>query len=251
MLRSSLSPSFWGTRRKLLRAAFIQKDCNTVSYNVAVKKPPGKRLLEVIRRLSAAYPEHPLKISAKTPAFRSLVSTIMSARTKDPVTVEATRRLFAAYKTPQALASAEPERVAELIYPVGFYKTKAKQLVKVAAMIMERFGGKVPRTREELMELPGVGRKTANLVLSVAFGVPAICVDTHVHRISNRLGWVETNAPGETEEALMELLPQSEWAAINRLIVNHGQQTCHPTSPRCSQCIIAGLCQKVGVTRHR
>ncbi len=216
-----------------------------------MKQPPGKRLLEVIRKLSAAYPEHPLKISDKTPAFRSLISTIMSARTKDPVTVEATRRLFAEYKTPKAMSSADPERVAELIYPVGFYKTKAKQLVRVAELIVERFGGRVPRTREELMELPGVGRKTANLVLSVAFGVPAICVDTHVHRISNRLGWVETDTPGDTEEALMRLLPESEWAAINRLIVNHGQQVCHPTSPRCSECIIADLCPKVGVTRHR
>jgi len=216
-----------------------------------VKKPSRKHLLEVIRRLSAAYPRHPLKISRKTPAFRSLVSTIMSARTKDPVTVEAARRLFAEYKTPKAMSSADPERIAELIYPVGFYKTKAKQLVQVAQLIVERFGGKVPRTREELMELPGVGRKTANLVLSVAFGVPAICVDTHVHRISNRLGWVKTDTPGDTEDALMKLLPQSEWAAINRLIVNHGQQICHPTSPRCSECIIGDLCPKVGVARHR
>jgi len=175
----------------------------------------------------------------------------MSARTKDPVTVEAAHRLFAEYKTPKAMSSADPERIAELIYPVGFYKTKAKQLVQVAQLIVERFGGKVPRTREELMELPGVGRKTANLVLSVAFGVPAICVDTHVHRISNRLGWVKTDTPGDTEDALMKLLPQSEWAAINRLIVNHGQQICHPTSPRCSECIIADLCPKVGVARHR
>ncbi len=216
-----------------------------------MKKPSRKHVLEVIRRLSATYPEHPLKISDKTPAFRSLVSTIMSARTKDPVTVEATRRLFAKYKTPQAMASAGPERIAQLIYPVGFYKTKAKALVKVAQIVVERFGGKVPRTREELMELPGVGRKTANLVLSLAFGVPAICVDTHVHRISNRLGWVETRDPGETEEALMKLLPKSEWAALNRIIVNHGQQICHPTSPRCSECIIAELCPKVGVSRHR
>jgi len=175
----------------------------------------------------------------------------MSARTKDPVTVEAARRLFAEYKTPKAMSSADPGRIAELIYPVGFYKTKAKQLVQVAQLIVERFGGKVPRTREELMELPGVGRKTANLVLSVAFGVPAICVDTHVHRISNRLGWVKTDTPGDTEDALMKLLPETEWAAINRLIVNHGQQICHPTSPRCSECIIADLCPKVGVARHR
>ena len=216
-----------------------------------MKKPPRKRILEVIRRLSAAYPEHPLKISEKTPAFRSLISTIMSSRTKDPVTVEAARRLFAEFRSPKAMFSANPKRIAELIYPVGFYKTKAKQLVRVAEMIMERFGGKVPRTREELMELPGVGRKTANLVLSVAFGVPAICVDTHVLRISNRLGWVKTDTPGDTESALMKLLPESEWAAINRLIVNHGQQICHPTSPRCSECIITELCPKVGVTRHR
>lgn len=216
-----------------------------------MKKPLRKRLLEVIRRLSVAYPHHPLKISEKTPAFRSLISTIMSSRTKDPVTVEAARRLFAKHRTPEAMASANPEHIAKLIYPVGFYKTKAKQLVRVAEMIMERFGGRVPRTREELMELPGVGRKTANLVLSVAFGVPAICVDTHVHRISNRLGWVKTDTPGDTESALMKLLPESEWAALNRIIVNHGQQVCHPTSPRCSGCIIAELCPQVGVARRR
>ncbi|OGK08384.1 MAG: hypothetical protein A2Y63_01225 [Candidatus Riflebacteria bacterium RBG_13_59_9] len=205
----------------------------------------------MIKRLAAAYLEHPLKIDEKTPSFRSLVSTIMSSRTKDPVTVEATRRLFAKFRTPEEMAGAESDSIAELIYPVGFYKTKAKQLVQVARILRERFGGKVPRTREELMELPGVGRKTANLVLSVAFGIPAICVDTHVHRISNRLGWVKTKSVSETEEALMELLPESEWAVINRLLVSHGQRLCHPLSPRCSECMISHHCPRTGVNQHR
>ena len=117
--------------------------------------------------------------------------------------------------------------------------------------ILERFGGEVPQKREELMELPGVGRKTANLILSVAFGVPAICVDTHVHRISNRLGWVATDTVDETEKALAKLLPRDKWAVINRVLVNHGQQTCHPTSPRCSECLLAEICPRIGVTHRR
>lgn len=197
------------------------------------------------------YPAHPLGISRRTRPFRTLVSTLMSARTKDPVTVEATKRLFSEIDNPQELLQLPESRIAELIYPVGFYRTKAKHLHKLARLLLERFGGEVPRTREELMELPGVGRKTANLILSVAFDVPAICVDTHVHRISNRLGWVETESVDDTEIALMKLLPRDKWAIINRVLVNHGQQTCHPTSPRCTECILADICPRIGVVHSR
>jgi len=118
-------------------------------------------------------------------------------------------------------------------------------------MLLADFKGNVPSTREDLMRLPGVGRKTANLVMNIAFDLPAICVDTHVHRIANRLGWVSTDTPSETEEALMKLVPKKHWAVLNRVIVNHGQQVCAPISPKCSQCVIAGSCQRVGVIKHR
>jgi endonuclease-3 len=216
-----------------------------------VVKPRKTQITEAVELLEAKYQAHPLRISRRTRPFRTLVSTLMSARTKDPVTVEATKRLFSEIDTPQDLLAMPEDRIAQLVYPVGFYKTKAKHLHELARILLERFGGEVPQTREELMELPGVGRKTANLILSVAFDVPAICVDTHVHRISNRLGWVETESVDDTEVALMKLLPQDKWAVINRVLVNHGQQTCHPTSPRCSECMLADTCPRIGVTNSR
>jgi endonuclease-3 len=214
-------------------------------------KPSRKRILEVIGILSTLYPEHPLKIGANTPPFEVLVATVMSARTKDPVTVEAARRLFAVARKPNDMRKLAPERVAKLIYPVGFYNVKAAALVELAAVVADNFGGVVPKTREELMTLPGVGRKTANLVLSVAFNIPAICVDTHMHRICNRLGWVSTESVDETEQALMKVLPKDIWVDINRLIVNHGQQVCAPTSPKCSICAIEAFCPRIGVVRSR
>lgn len=214
-------------------------------------KPSRKRVLEVIAILSTLYPEHPLKIGAHTPPFEVLVATVMSARTKDPVTVEAARRLFVVARTPNDMRKLEPQRVAKLIYPVGFYNVKAAALVELAAAVADNFGGAVPKTREELMTLPGVGRKTANLVLSVAFNIPAICVDTHMHRICNRLGWVSTENVDDTEQALMKVLPKDMWVDINRLIVNHGQQVCAPTSPKCSICAISALCPRLGVVRSR
>jgi endonuclease-3 len=220
-------------------------------YNRSVPKPTRKAVLEIISRLSALYPSHPLKIDGTTPPFEVLVAAVMSARTKDPVTVEAARRLFAVARTPRDLRKVAADRVAKLIYPVGFYNTKAEALVGLAGVIEDSFGGEVPHTREEMMSLPGVGRKTANLVLSVAFGIPAICVDTHMHRICNRLGWVKTQNVGETEQALMKVLPKEHWATINRLIVNHGQQICAPTSPKCSGCPVADLCPRVGVGKSR
>ena len=175
----------------------------------------------------------------------------MSARTKDPVTVEAARRLFAIARTPDTLRKLTPQRVAKLIYPVGFYNVKASALVELAASVADNFGGAVPDTRDELMTLPGVGRKTANLVLSVAFNIPAICVDTHMHRICNRLGWVSTENVDDTEQALMKVLPKDTWVDINRLIVNHGQQVCAPASPKCSACAVSALCPRTGVVRSR
>jgi len=176
---------------------------------------------------------------------------VISLRTKDAVTAEASARLFAAAATPTAVAAIPEKRIATLIFPAGFYNTKARQIREIARRVAEEHGGAVPREREALLELPGVGRKTANLVLGLGFGIPAICVDTHVHRISNRLGLVATKTPEQTEVALETVLPRRLWIDINDLLVTFGQQVCHPTSPKCSSCPLALRCPKIGVTRSR
>ncbi len=189
-------------------------------------------------------------LTARSP-FRLLVSCIISLRTKDEVTRTASRRLLAAAPTAAALAALEPEAIAEAIYPAGFYNTKARQLRAIAERICADFDGLVPSSEEALLALPGVGRKTTNLVLGLGFGIPAICVDTHVHRISNRLGLVDTGTPEATERALQRVLPRAHWIEINDLLVTFGQHRCHPTSPRCTGCPLAGECPRVGVSRHR
>jgi len=183
--------------------------------------------------------------------FRLLVACVISLRTKDEVTAEASRRLFDIAPTPEALAELEEERIARAIYPAGFYNTKAAQLKEIARIIRDDFDGEVPASEADLLAMKGVGRKTANLVLGLGFGIPAICVDTHVHRISNRLGTVSTKTPEQTERALMEVFPRDLWIPINDLLVTFGQNRCHPTSPRCTGCPLEDLCPRVGVTRSR
>lgn len=183
--------------------------------------------------------------------FRVLVATVISLRTKDDVTTAASERLVSRAPTPAALAQAQEREIAEAIYPAGFYRTKAARLKEIGRILSVQYGGTVPRSESELLELPGVGRKTANLVLSLGFGLPAICVDTHVHRISNRLGWVTSRSPEETERQLQAVLPKEYWREINGLLVAFGQQTCTPTSPRCSSCPLAQTCPMVGVTKSR
>ena len=183
--------------------------------------------------------------------FQVLVAVMLSARTKDPTTNEVMRRLWPRAHTPQALLKLPEAKLAEALNPVGFYRTKAKQLQGLCRMLVEEFDGKVPDTLAELERLPGVGRKTANLVLSICFEIPAICVDTHVHRIANRLGWVKTKTPPETEEALMALFAKKHWGVINRVLVNHGQRVCNPIGPRCSECVIARQCPRTGVVKPR
>lgn len=183
--------------------------------------------------------------------FRLLVACVISLRTKDEVTAESSRRLFTVADTPHALAALDPATIAEAIFPAGFYNTKSKQLRSIGEILSTRYGGRVPGDEEALLALPGVGRKTANLVLGLGFGIPAICVDTHVHRISNRLGLVETASPDETEKALEKVLPRDLWIPINDLLVTFGQNRCHPTSPRCTECPLADLCPRIGVTRSR
>jgi len=183
--------------------------------------------------------------------FHILIATILSLRTKDTLTAVVAPRLFAVADTPGTMLALDQEQIATLIYPVGFYHTKAKSIRQVCALLIERHGGGVPPDLDALLALPGVGRKTANLVLTMGFGLPGICVDTHVHRICNRWGYLRTKDPDKTELALREVLPPEYWIPINGLLVTLGQNICHPTSPRCSVCPVAALCQRVGVTRSR
>ena len=189
--------------------------------------------------------------SKKRDPFKVLVSTIISLRTKDEVTSAASERLFAKADSPKTLLGLSEKKIAELIYPAGFYRQKAGQLKKCAAIIEHQHGGKVPRSQQELLALPGVGLKTANLTLNLGFGIDAICVDTHVHRISNRLGWVRAKSPDETEAALSAVLPLKYWIEINSLLVSFGKSVCTPVSPFCSQCMLGEECPRRGVTRNR
>ena len=177
--------------------------------------------------------------------FRVLVSTVLSTRTQDPVTAKASRRLLAAAPTPTRLLQLKPGQTERLIYPVGFYRTKAKQLRNLARTLVRL--GRVPDTVDELLLLPGVGRKVANIVLSRGFGIPAVAVDTHVHRISNRLGLVDAETPRETERQLEAVLPRRYWIEWNYLLVAHGQTVCRPQAPRCSLCPVRRWCPRKGV----
>ena len=183
--------------------------------------------------------------------FRVLISTIISLRTKDEVTMAATERLFAEASTPKAMASLPPERIGRLIYPAGFYRNKGRSIAEVCRLLLADHDGRVPADLSALLALPGVGRKTANLVLGLGFGIPAICVDTHVHRIANRLGWIATKNPEETEFALMDSVPKELWIPLNETLVRFGQGTCTPTSPWCSRCPVAAACLRIGVPRSR
>jgi len=183
--------------------------------------------------------------------FRVLVACILSLRTQDTTTGPAAARLFAVADTPATMLRLPARRIERLIYPVGFYRTKAHVILGICHDLLERFEGRVPDTIDELLTLNGVGRKTANLVVTMGFGKPGICVDTHVHRISNRLGYVKTKNPEETEMALRGKLPRRYWIGYNDLLVSFGQNICAPISPRCSLCPVTTLCPRIGVTTKR
>ncbi len=186
-------------------------------------------------------------ISAQTKdPFKILVATILSARTKDETTAEASTRLFKKADDPESLSRLSEKEISDLIYPVGFYKSKAGYLKKLPEA-MKAFGGKVPDDIDDLVTLPGVGRKTANLVVSTGFGKPGICVDTHVHRIMNIWGYVKTKTPLETEMVLRKKLPKEYWLLVNRVLVAYGQGTCRPVSPHCYRCVIEEFCPQKGV----
>jgi endonuclease-3 len=196
--------------------------------------------LPAVEKISETQEENP---------FQVLIATLLSARTQDATTLAASTRLFKAAGTPRAMARLSVREIERLIYPVSFYRHKARHVKATCAILVSRFAGRVPATMDELLALPGVGRKTANLVLILAFkSLRNICVDTHVHRISNRLGWVRTRTPEETEQALYRAAAPRWWPSINLYLVTWGQNVCRPVHPRCGACAIRPYCAQVGVT---
>jgi endonuclease III len=183
--------------------------------------------------------------------FRVLISCILSLRTQDATTAKASHRLFAVADSPQAMVKLTSKKIAKLIYPVGFYKTKAMQIVEMCQTMIDRYDGQVPDEIDELLKFKGVGRKTANLVVTLGYNKPGICVDTHVHRISNRWGYIKTVTPEKTESALRAKLPKNYWIEYNNLLVNFGQHLCRPISPLCSACPVKKYCRQLGVTVRR
>ncbi len=210
-----------------------------------------RRALAVIERLSPLYGRTATEAVGLNAPFRSLVATVLSHRTRDEKTESASRKLLGEYPGPQALASASLGRIRSLIREVGFWRVKAKRVREIARILVRDFGGRVPDNYDDLLKLPGVGRKTAGCVLVFGFGRQALPVDTHVHRISNRLGLAATRTPEETEKALLALLPHDRLAPVNAAFVEHGKATCRPISPLCSKCAVGDLCPRVGVKKHR
>jgi endonuclease III len=216
------------------------------------KSIPGvlKRLGRAIRGMDELAVEKVSEDSREDP-FQVLVATMLSAQTRDPVTAAASERLFRVARKPATMAKLSHREIQRLIYPVSFYRTKARHLVKTCRQLVERFHGQVPATMDELLTLPGVGRKTANLVLILSHASrDNICVDTHVHRIANRLGWVRTRMPDQTEQALYRVVPRRWWPQVNLFLVTWGQNVCRPVYPRCRACVVSALCPRIGVTRE-
>ncbi len=215
-----------------------------------------ERIALLIQRLedSAGAAEFPIVTQlaeTRRDPFLILISTVLSLRTKDEVTAAAAERLFSLASTPETMLELSEEEIRQAIYPVGFYRNKSRQIREICRDLIERFSFRVPDSLEDLLSLKGVGQKTANLVLSLGFEKDAICVDTHVHRISNRLGLVSTKTPEQTESALQNVLPRRYWSRYNTLLVSFGQRVCRPLSPLCSSCPLAELCPRINVTRHR
>lgn len=213
-------------------------------------------LEKILRILKKEYPKWKapivtfIKNSRGTP-YKILISTILSLRTKDDTTTGAVVRLFEKAVTPEEMMRLKEKEIRQLIYPVGFYKTKAKRILEISKMLIEQYRSIVPDTIDELLKFPGVGRKTANLVVTLGYDKPGICVDTHVHRISNRFDYVRTKTPEKTEYALREKLPLKWWIPYNDILVAFGQTICQPVSPLCSGCPVAALCPRIGVVHSR
>ncbi|MCR4421360.1 MAG: endonuclease III [Exilispira sp.] len=227
---------------------FTEHKSNKIDYN--------RLFSEIIQKLSSYFQNENLPSVSKikeegASVFEILISTIISARTKDEVTYKVSRRLFSVANNPEKLSLLNEDQIASLIYPAGFYKVKAKNIKRTSQILYENYNSKVPEKMEELLKLPGVGRKTANLLLAVGFNKEGLCVDTHVHRISNRLGVVKTSSTYETEMALRLILPKSYWEIYNRLLVTFGQNICTPISPFCSKCVITRYCKRINVKKSR
>ncbi len=210
-------------------------------------------VMRLLRREVAKWQTPIVTLMAETYAspFRVLISCILSLRTQDATTAQASRRLFALADTPEKMLKLTTAKIEKAIFPVGFYRTKAKNLLEISRVLIDNYSGKVPNEIDELLKLKGVGRKTANLVVTLGYRKPGICVDTHVHRISNRWGYLRTKNPKETEFALRAKLPARYWIQYNDLLVSFGQQVCRPISPICSQCPVEKYCAKIGITTSR
>jgi endonuclease-3 len=218
-------------------------DNRTISKVIKLLKEEYKRFNEPIVSQIAYHGD--------TSPYKVLISTVISLRTKDDVTRAASLKLFSVADTPEKMVKLKPDRIEKLIYPAGFYKTKAINIIDISKILLEEYDGKVPDEIDELLKLKGVGRKTANLVVTLGYGKLGVCVDTHVHRISNRFGYVKTKTPEETEFALRKKLDKKYWIIYNDLLVSYGQNLCKPISPFCSKCRISEYCKRVGVTRSR
>jgi len=217
-----------------------------------MKKVQIEKIIEILGKEIKKFKLTTLNsIALKNDPFKVLISCLLSLRTKDAVTLEASYRLFEAADTPEKLSKLPVERIKKLIYPVGFYITKAQRIKDISEVLVEKYHSKVPDTIDELLKLHGVGRKTANIVVTIAYKKHGVAVDTHVHRISNRLGYVKTKTPEQTEFALRAKLPRKYWLVYNDLLVTWGQNVCAPVSPKCSICTIREYCNRVGVKVSR
>jgi endonuclease-3 len=229
-MRPAKSPA---NRRSKPKPEVVERVMRTLAREIDGMELPA------VEKISEEYKEDP---------FQILIGTILSARTQDATTHAASSRLFRAARTPRTMAKLPVKQIEKLIYPVSFYRNKARFVKATCQALVERFAGKVPNTLEALVTLPGVGRKTANLVMILGFqSLKNICVDTHVHRIANRMGWVRTREPNETEEALYEATDERWWPYINLYLVTWGQNVCRPLYPRCGQCALSTICPKIGV----
>ncbi len=224
-----------------------------MGFVMAVNNKNIDNVVKIIRHALRDLPDPSVTLVGKRwkSPFLVLISCIMSLRTKDETTLPASERLFKLADTPESMLQLSAKKIEKAIFPVGFYKTKAKTIHGICRDIIDRYGGKVPDSIEELTTMKGVGRKTANLVMTEGFGIPAICVDTHVHRISNRFGYLETSVPDETEIVLRKKLPKKHWIDYNALLVVWGQNICRPISPKCSQCGVKRYCARIGVDKSR
>jgi endonuclease-3 len=225
-----------------------------VKQSVAQKRQKAVAIVTMLRKATANMVKpavsHVVQAHGRNP-FLILISCLLSLRAKDTVSLPIALTLFKKAQTPQEIVKIPRAELEKMFFSIGYYRQKAKSVHEVSQELIERFQGNVPNTKEELLSIKGVGIKTANLVLGEAFGIPAICVDIHVHRISNRLGLVETKTAEETEVALQEIVPKEYWIEFNHLLVMWGQNICVPVSPFCSRCVLSDVCLKKGVTRRR